>query len=385
MKKVTVVITKSSPWRLAHLSTNHPEYSATFDLIENFKSEAQFVLMGNDRHPTSGFLLNGTIAWDIQKDRFLNLTYYLDLIRLLVKYKPHLVIVLGLLRTLPVAIYSLFSKRCVYVPLFLGEFGYYGKKRIVQPLMNMFFKALGFCLQLSQRKIIVAFAISKFERQAIEKLAPKLKGKIKLYSYPISPKFHPILARKHERTGVPIILTVAGIEPRKGLDVLLKAVALIPRTLKVIIKGSTRDASYMKELTNMVKQFKLQGKVTFITKRLDYDALASYYKSATLFVFPTREDSLGVAVLEALYCGLPVISTSVGGIPDMIENGTNGILVKPDDPYELANAISLLLDDNLIREKLAKNARRTLLNRYYKGRIAIKEALKQSVKHLLYR
>ena len=379
MKKITVVIIKSSPWRLARLSRNHPAYSATFDLIENFKSEVQFILMGDDRRPTSGFLLNGVIAWDIQKGRFWNLTYFFDLIRLIVKYKPHLVIVLGNLKTLSVAIYSLFSRRCVYAPMFIGEFGYHGKKRIGKPLMKLFFKVLGVCLQLSRRKIISAFAISKFERQAIEKLAPKLKGKIELYSYPISPKFHSILAREHERTDVPIILTVAGIEPRKGLDVLLKAVALIPRKLKVIIKGSIRNASYMQELTSMVKEFNLQGKITFITKHLDYDALASYYKSATLFVFPSREDSLGVAVLEALHCGLPVISTRVGGIPDMIEDQVNGILVHPNEPHELANAILLLLNNSDARINLAKNTRRVLSSRYYKGRVTIREALSQSI------
>jgi glycosyltransferase involved in cell wall biosynthesis len=379
MEKVTVVIIKSGPWRLAHLSRNHPEYSATFDLIENFESEVQFVLMGDDRHPTSGFLLNGAIAWDIQMDRFWNLTYFFDLIRLIVKYKPHLVIVLGNFKTLPVAIYSLFSKRCVYAPMFIGEFGYYGKKRIGKPLMKLFFKVLGVCLQLSRRKIISAFAISKFERQAIEKLAPKLKGKIELYSYPISPNFHSFSAREHKRTDVPIILTVAAIQPRKGLDVLVKAVALIAGKFKVIIKGSIRDASYMQELTSMVKEFNLQDKITFVTKHLDYDALASYYKSATLFVFPSREDSLGVAVLEALHCGVPVISTPVGGIPDMIENRVNGILVNPSEPHELANAILLLLNNSDARMNLAKNTRRVLSGRYYEGRVSIGEALSQSI------
>jgi glycosyltransferase involved in cell wall biosynthesis len=187
------------------------------------------------------------------------------------------------------------------------------------------------------------------------------------------------LARERECIDVPIILTVAGIDSRKGLDVLIKAAALVPGEFKVIIKGSIRDASYMQELTSMVKKFNLQDKVMFITKRLDYSALVSYYKSATLFVFPTREDSLGVVVLEALHCGLPVISTNVGGIPDMIEDRVNGILVNTNEPYELANAISFLLDNSDVRVNLAKNARHVLSSRYYKGRISIREALHQSV------
>jgi glycosyltransferase involved in cell wall biosynthesis len=66
----------------------------------------------------------------------------------------------------------------------------------------------------------------------------------------------------------------------------------------------------------------------------------------------------------------------------MIENGVNGILVKADNPRELANAILLLLDDDALRRKLAANARLILTNRYYKGRITLKEALMQSISEL---
>jgi len=135
----------------------------------------------------------------------------------------------------------------------------------------------------------------------------------------------------------------------------------------------------MSKLTAMVKNLGIEDRVTFITDIIDYDALTSYYKSATLFVFPTREDCLGVVILEALHCGLPVIATSVGGIPDMIKNGTNGILVRPDESLELANAISLLLDNECFRRKLAANARRSLISRYYKRRITLGEALMRSI------
>jgi glycosyltransferase involved in cell wall biosynthesis len=86
-----------------------------------------------------------------------------------------------------------------------------------------------------------------------------------------------------------------------------------------------------------------------------------------------------VVVLEALCCGLPVIAPSVGGIPDMIDDGVNGILVRPDDLTELANAISSILDNESLRRKLAANARRTLQNRYYEGRITLKDALIQCI------
>jgi len=129
----------------------------------------------------------------------------------------------------------------------------------------------------------------------------------------------------------------------------------------------------------MTKKLDVEEKVTFVTNFVDYDTLASYYKSATLFVFPTREDSLGVVILEALHCGLPVIATSVGGIPDMIEDGVNGILVKPDDPQALANAISMVLKDYVLRRKIVANTKSVLYCRYYRGRLSLKEALIRSI------
>jgi glycosyltransferase involved in cell wall biosynthesis len=178
----------------------------------------------------------------------------------------------------------------------------------------------------------------------------------------------------------PIILTVAAIEPRKGLDVLAKAISLLPVDIRprVIVKGEIRDHIYMQQLIRLVEKLKLIDWLNFDSSTIDYDALAKYYQSATLFVFPTREDSLGVVVLEALHSGLPVVATSVGGIPDMIQNGINGILVEPDNPQELADVLSSLLKDKSRRDVLARNSVHTLQNYYY-NRITLVDALEKSV------
>jgi glycosyltransferase involved in cell wall biosynthesis len=175
---------------------------------------------------------------------------------------------------------------------------------------------------------------------------------------------------------------VAAIDPRKGLDVLIKAVSLIPIELRpnTIINGPIRDQHYMQQLKNMVTNMKLTTWVKF-NQGVRYDDLPSLYQSATLFVLPTREDALGVVVLEALHCGLPVIATSVGGLTYMIVNGINGILVKPDDPVELANAILLLLRDKNLRLSLAKNSVKALNSQYY-NRLTIKQAFERSIDSL---
>jgi glycosyltransferase involved in cell wall biosynthesis len=272
------------------------------------------------------------------------------------------------------------SRKSKYVPVFISEFGYYGSKRAGRLLTILAFKALKLSLRLLQGKIFNMYTLSNSTKEQIEQLAPNLKGRVQLISYPISSIFCPSqnhTGSKHDEK--PILLTIAGIEPRKGLDTLVKAVSLLQREIKVIIKGAVRSPAYLLKLRRMAKNLKVEDKLTFITDAVDYDDLVSYYRSASVFVFPSREDCLGVVILEALHCGVPVIATSVGGIPDMVENGSNGILIQSDSPKELADAISLLLDNDDLRQKLSQNAKLALNRRYYKARITLNEALVQSI------
>jgi len=384
LKKPTVMIIKSSPWKSAPLLRSHPEYSAIFNLIQRHKSKISFVLVGTSTVPTSTISpQNNVIAWDIQTGNVGSLTYYIDLMKLLFKYKPHLVIVLGGLNALPVAIYSVLSWKCNYVCLFAGDFGYYGRRITGRLLFDLAVKALAIFLQLSQRRIVTVLAVSKSVQKKVEKAVPALRERTRLVSYPLS-KFYSTQEQAVSKSSKePMILTVAGIQPVKGLDTLVEAVSLIRRKLKVLVIGSIRDSTYMDQLKEMVKELNLKNEITFITNTIDNSVLPSYYKSATLFVLPSRSEGCPVVLLEALHCGVPVIATSVGGNPDLIEDGVNGILVKPNEPSELANTISLLLENNTMRKKFAKNARRILFDRYYKGRITLEDAFCQSVTHLL--
>jgi len=78
-----------------------------------------------------------------------------------------------------------------------------------------------------------------------------------------------------------------------------------------------------------------------------------------LLVLPSRAEGLPMSVIEAFAYGLPVVSTPVGGIPDILEDGVNGLFVRPGDDAQLANAIFRIFHDESLRLRLAKNARRT--------------------------
>jgi glycosyltransferase involved in cell wall biosynthesis len=98
--------------------------------------------------------------------------------------------------------------------------------------------------------------------------------------------------------------------------------------------------------------------IRFLGPIADPRSLAQLYSAADLLVAPSREEALGLTVMEALACGTPVAAFDVGGIPDMVDHGVNGLLVKPGDSRELARAIDQLLANPGRLAEMGRQARR---------------------------
>jgi len=101
-----------------------------------------------------------------------------------------------------------------------------------------------------------------------------------------------------------------------------------------------------------------------------HDELPRKYGVAGIFVQPSVFDWLPTTVLEAMSCGCAVVASGVGGIPDMITHEENGLLVKPKDVGGLRDAIRLLASDGSLRERLGRNARRTVFERFTWSKVA---------------
>ena len=86
---------------------------------------------------------------------------------------------------------------------------------------------------------------------------------------------------------------------------------------------------------------------------LDRDGVAQRYRDADLFTLPSTAEAFGNVFAEALASGLPIVGSSVGGIPELVEHGSNGLLVPPGDPAGLASAIRYLADDPELRAEMA--------------------------------
>lgn len=107
-------------------------------------------------------------------------------------------------------------------------------------------------------------------------------------------------------------------------------------------------------LRSLVSQLGLTDSVRF-TGRLERDGMARLYQKADVVLNPSQVDNMPVSLLEAMASGVPIVSTNVGGIPWMVEDGVSALLVKPGDAAAMAAAISRLIDEPALRSKLAGN------------------------------
>ena len=158
---------------------------------------------------------------------------------------------------------------------------------------------------------------------------------------------------EHKKTfgihGEKTVLLFAGnaIE-RKGLDILVKALNFLTteELEKIFLIICSEGPEINKIRTNLDDMIGLKDSVLFL-KKVDQPKLNILYNIATVFIFPSREEPLGLVGLESIACGTPVIGSNIGGIPEYI-NKNNGLLFDPNKPKELASIVSTILSDQKV-------------------------------------
>lgn len=165
-----------------------------------------------------------------------------------------------------------------------------------------------------------------------------------------------------------MVLFVGRIEPLKGIDVLIEAMALLLKDkdelsdeICLCIIGGDPDADAdtlnreMSRLQRMRETLGIADVVTFLGKRAQ-DTLPYHYSAAEVCVVPSHYESFGMVALEAMACGTPVIASKVGGLTFTVRDGRTGFLVPSDDPRALADQLSLLLTDGNLRRTMGQQA-----------------------------
>jgi len=129
-------------------------------------------------------------------------------------------------------------------------------------------------------------------------------------------------------------------------------------TLEIAGEGPMED-----ELSHLAKELGVEDRVKFLGT-LPHKMVPDLLRSADLFVRPSRAEGFGVSFVEAMACGVPVITCPSGGIVDFVVDGETGILVKPDDPKGLAEAIEAVFSDVGKLEDMKNNALKMVRERY---------------------
>ncbi len=137
-----------------------------------------------------------------------------------------------------------------------------------------------------------------------------------------------------------VLLAVGALEARKGHDVLLDALARLPDPRLVVLVAG--DGSQRNALQARAERHGLGARVRFLGR---VDDVAAVLAAADVAVMPSRQEGLGVAALEAMATGLPVIASRIGGLPEAVVDGETGCLVPPGDVAALAAAIAGLAAD----------------------------------------
>jgi glycosyltransferase involved in cell wall biosynthesis len=116
----------------------------------------------------------------------------------------------------------------------------------------------------------------------------------------------------------------------------------------------------------MVMELNIQDSVEFLGLRTD---IIDLLQPSWGYVLPSRGEGMPNALLEAMACGLPCIAARVSGSEDIIVDGVNGLLVEPEQPVELAHALRRLVEDSDLAQRLAQEARATVVRNYQLTRI----------------
>ena len=202
----------------------------------------------------------------------------------------------------------------------------------------------------------LVFAPSADIAQRLRAAAPQRAERVEILHLGVSPPSRPLRERGAVRAELglksddQLLVTVARLSPQKALDVLLRAVALLPERVHLAIVGS---GSLESQLRTVAADARVAHRVSFLGYRTEpEDQIAA----ADVFCLTSVWEACSLAAQEAMLLGVPVVSTAVGGMPELVEDRVSGRLVARGDERAFAAAVAELLASPEERNRLAENA-----------------------------
>jgi len=204
--------------------------------------------------------------------------------------------------------------------------------------------------------------ISHYCRSQLWRLVPvNMWKKFHIVHCGVNPEvFRPV---ERVENAVPQILCVGRLTSAKGQHILLDALHLVKEQGHKFRLTFVGDGEDRQSLENKVNELNLSEEVR-LTGALGQERVMDHYRSADLFVLPSFAEGVPVVLMEAMAQEIPVISTRITGIPELIEHEKTGLLVTPGNTGELAEAIVRVLEDSSLGEKLGTEGRKAVLSEF---------------------
>jgi glycosyltransferase involved in cell wall biosynthesis len=162
------------------------------------------------------------------------------------------------------------------------------------------------------------------------------------------------------------ILYLGNLGHAKGSYDLLEAAQKIKRKgLRIFFRlvGDELQQGELDELLRSIAKAKLNSNVSIHSPVVGKEKLACF-RNADIFVYPSYSEGLPMAVIEAMASGLPIVSTNVGGLPDLVQDGVNGLMVEPGCPDELADALLKIISNPKLRQSMQEKSAQIASDNY---------------------
>lgn len=267
--------------------------------------------------------------------------------------------------------YAFFAGKSLRVPIVITEHDPFK----LSALKNIFKK-------ITLKYVAKIIAISQNNQKILEKLYPKHKNKITMIHNGIDLTWWQSQLLRLTKADVEriktqifqahmdtlILIAIAELHERKGLKYLIEATAQLVKeypNIKLVIVGEGKERNNLKKLGDKLK---LQANLAFLGRQKNIPQSLS---SADIFILPSSErEAFGLVNLEAMICGLPVVTTKVGGIPEIVKDGATGFLVEPQNANSLKESLEKLIGNAKLRKLIGEKGKKRVMQNFSAEKMA---------------
>ena len=228
---------------------------------------------------------------------------------------------------------------------------------------RIFFHLALYLEKLIYQKAELILVHSEYTKERINTLYPFVRNKVRYVPVPVDVKlFKPCYPKRCREDKFKLLFVGRINDPRKNAPLLFKTFAMVktvvPETELTVIGGKPKS-----ELMEICKRLSIKDAVRFL--EVPYNrSLVTYYNQADVFVLPSLQEGLGIVLLEALACGVPVVATKCGGAESIVQNGVNGYLVENNNCDAMSKALILLFKNEGLRKEMGLAGAEIVRNKF---------------------